>query len=93
MKGELAKFYDMLLTFPGMNEAVKIDLRLSRKSILILSRVIARGIRIQSEDKDGAGILEIVSPDSLEELSGVADELLQKAGLAETNEKLKAFSQ
>ncbi len=90
-KADISLLYDLLLTGPGMSEAVKVDLKLPRKSILLLSKIIERGMQPTGDEKEGISIMEIVSPDTMEELSGVAAELLQKAGLSEMNEKLNAF--
>ena len=35
---EMAQLYETLLCSPGMKETVKVDLRISRKSILLLSQ-------------------------------------------------------
>jgi hypothetical protein len=40
----LGKVYETLLCRPGMNEAVKIDVKVSRKSILLQSSVIENGL-------------------------------------------------
>jgi len=40
---DVAKVYDTILSPPGMNETVKIDLRISRRSVLLLNSVITRG--------------------------------------------------
>ena len=41
---DIALVYDTLLASPEMNETVKIDLRVSRKTVLLLSGVIERGL-------------------------------------------------
>ena len=89
-KADLAKVYDTVLSIPGMNEAVKVELRIPRKNVLLLSKVIERGLSKESED-NGAGVLDIVSSETLSELSSLAGDLLQKAGLTDMNEKLKSF--
>ncbi len=44
---DIAKIYDTVLSIPGMNETVKIDLRIPRKNVLLLLKVIERGLLIK----------------------------------------------
>jgi hypothetical protein len=37
---DVAKVYDTILSIPGMNEIVKIDLKITRKNVLLLNRVM-----------------------------------------------------
>jgi len=37
---DVAKVYDTILGIPGMNEMVKIDMKISRKNVLLLHSVI-----------------------------------------------------
>lgn len=86
----IAQVYDTILSIPGMGEMVKIDLRISRKNALILSSVIDRGLNGKDDEK-GGGLLANVAKESLEELKSIATDFLDKAGLMELNEKLKAL--
>jgi hypothetical protein len=84
----LGKIFDTILAIPGMNQVIKVDLRLSRKNILLLSKVIERGLNV----KDGKeSVLDIVPQGILQELQEVPTELLKKAELTDMNEKLKNF--
>jgi hypothetical protein len=56
-KTDLAKVYDTVLSIPGMNEALKIELRIPRKNVLLLSKVIERGLA-QDGEEGGAGVLD-----------------------------------
>jgi len=38
---DVAKIYDTIMSIPGMNEKVKIDMKSSRKNVLLLNRVIS----------------------------------------------------
>ena len=87
---DVARVYDTILSIPGMNETVKIDLRISRKNILLLNHVIERGLVIKESEKNGE-LLASVPEENLEELRAIADEYLQKAGLIELKEKLSAL--
>ena len=89
-KTDLTKLYDTLMSIPGMNETVKIDFKIPRKNVLLLSKVIERGLE-QEERQNGTSILDIASAETLDELSKLADDLLQKGGLLDMNEKLKSF--
>lgn len=73
-----------------MNDTVTIDLKISRKNVLLLNRVIERGLTIKQDDKPSS-MLEVVPQDALQELTTLADDCLKKAGLTELSEKLKSF--
>jgi hypothetical protein len=81
---------DTILSSPGMNEMVKIDFKISRKNVLLLTSVIERGLSAKDEDK--SNIIDIVQKESLQELTSFSADCLQKAGLTEMSEKLKALS-
>ena len=86
----LSKVYETLLCSPGMNEAVKIDVKVSRKAILLLSSVIENGLN--KEANQGQELLGLVPPDDLKELIAFSEECLKKAGLTELNEKMKTLT-
>jgi hypothetical protein len=54
---DVAKVYDTIMSIPGMNETVKIDMRISRKNVLLLNSVIKRGLTAKDDDKS-ANLLE-----------------------------------
>ena len=87
---DVAKVYDTILSIPGMNEVVKIDLRISRKNVLLLNQVIERGLSAKDDDKSSV-LLGNVLEESLLELKNLSEECLQKAGLIELSEKLQAL--
>lgn len=89
---DIAQVYDTILSIPGMNENVKIDVRISRKNVLLLNRVIALGLTVKGDDKS-PNILSAVPEDVLNELTLFAEDCLKKAGLTELSEKLKSFKQ
>jgi hypothetical protein len=84
---DVAKVYDTILSIPGMNETVKIDLKMSRKNVLLLNSVIERGLTAKDDDKS-SNLLNNVPEESLKELRAMASDCLQKAGLIELSEKL-----
>jgi hypothetical protein len=88
---DMAQVYDTILSIPGMNETVKIDLKISRRNVLLLNRVIERGLTLKQDDKS-SNLLDIIPEDTLQELTSLADDCLKKAGLIELSEKLKSFN-
>jgi hypothetical protein len=88
---DVARVYDTILSIPGMNETVKIDLKISRKNVLLLHSVIKRGLSAKEDDKS-SNLLESIPQETLQELQGIADDYLTKAGLTELSEKLKALN-
>lgn len=87
---DVAKVYDTILSIPGMNETVKIDLRTTRKNVLLLNRVIERGLTSKDEN-NGSSLLDTVSKETLQELTLLAEDCLKKAGLTDLSEKLKVL--
>jgi len=89
-KTDLTKVYETLLSIPGMNEVVKIDLKMPRKQVLLLSKVIERGLVEAKEEKEPS-ILSLASAEMRDDLQNVIGELLAKGGLSEMAEKLRSF--
>lgn len=48
-KNEVAKVFDTVLSIPGMSENVKIDLKISRKNVLLLSHFIEQGLLLEKD--------------------------------------------
>lgn len=90
-KSDVAKVYETVLSIPGMNESVKITLNINRKNLLLLNKIIERGLSVKNPDDKAYNVLDILPEESLQELQLIAVELLQKAGLTEMNEKLQAL--
>ena len=88
---DVAKVYDTILSIPGMNETVKIDLKISRKNVLLLNSVIERGLTVKDSDDKSSNLLDIVPKETLQELSSLSDDCLKKAGLTELSEKLNGL--
>lgn len=87
---EVAQVLETILSSPGMNDTVKIDMRISRKNVLLLYQVIERGITAKESD---TGLPAILSDEVLNEMKGFAEECLEKAGLVELNSKLLQLHQ
>jgi hypothetical protein len=90
-KNDVARIYDTVLCIPGMNDSVKINLQTTRKNLLLLNKVIERGLKAKEQDDKSVSILDIIPKESLQELGAIATELLNKSGLSEMNEKLRSF--
>ncbi|WP_423147864.1 hypothetical protein [Rubrolithibacter danxiaensis] len=73
-----------------MNETVKIDMKISRKNVLLLNHVIERGLSVK-DGNETSSLLSSVPGESIEELKTLADDCLQKAGLIELSEKLNTL--
>ena len=87
----LEKVYETLLCSPGMNEAVKIDVKINRKAVLLLSSVMETGLTTE-EGKEPSGLLQLVPKEAVEELKQFTEECLKKAGLTELSEKMKSLT-
>jgi len=84
-----AQVFDTIMSIPGMNEVVKIDLKISRKNVLLLNSIIDRGLSDNGNEADS--VLASVSKEDLQELKLLANETLQKAGLVELSQKLQSL--
>jgi hypothetical protein len=89
-KNDAAKVYDTVLSIPSMNEPVRMDLKISRKNVLLLSHLIHHGL---SAEKDNSILAESISAEDLNELKNIAQECLVKVGLVELNLKLLSLSE
>jgi hypothetical protein len=87
---DVARVYDTILSIPGMNDTVRIDVKISRKNILLLNSVIERGLPVMDEDK--TNLLNSVPREELEELTSFGKNCLQKAELTDLHEKLKTLN-
>ncbi|WP_330441492.1 hypothetical protein [Flavobacterium sp. C4GT6] len=87
---EVGQVFDTILSSPGMNDAVRIDMRISRKNVLLLTHVIEQGL---TEKGEGKGSLFASAPEeSRQELRDISHDFLDKAGLTELSEKLKSLA-
>lgn len=89
-KNVAAMVFDTILSIPGMNEMVRMDLKISRKNVLLLSHLIEKGLLVEKEE---SSLLGNITAEGFEELKNLSQECLQKAGLVELNDKLLSFSQ
>jgi hypothetical protein len=85
----LGRVYETLLCSPGMNEAVKVDVKVNRKAVLLLSSVVTHALA--DRKADGQQLLGLVPEADAAELQEFTDECLKKAGLMDLSEKLKVL--
>ena len=86
---DVTVIYQTLLSSPGMNDSVKIGLHIPRKNILLLAKIIEMGLTMKDEAQ--TSVLNAVNREWISDLTGIVQEMLQKAGLTEMNEKLLAL--
>jgi hypothetical protein len=83
---DVAKVLETVMSAPGMSESVKIDFKITRKNALLLSSVIESGL---SGNGAESPLLSGLSKEVKEEIRGIGDDWLQKAGIKELSENLK----
>ena len=88
-KSDVARIYETVLSIPGMSENVKLNITIARKDMLLLSKIIERGLNGNNSSDKSIGILDAITQESTQVISTLTAELLAKAGLSEMNEKLK----
>lgn len=88
-KNEAQLIYETLLTSPGMNDEVKINLRITRKNVLLLSKIMENGLL--KNGTEGDGLLSIINGNALEEIKAITGDILTKAGLTETYNRINAL--
>lgn len=84
----LGTVYETLLCSPGMNEPVKVDVKMNRKTVLLLNSVIEAGLNQGGEAPE---LLKLVAAEDVAKLREFADDCLIKAGLKELSDKMKAL--
>lgn len=88
---DLKQVYGVLLSSPEMNVPVKIDVKINKRTVLLLSQVIDKGLNVKG-DHPGNGMIEAANKEELEELQKLSADCLEKAGLTEFSEKLMALT-
>lgn len=87
---EVAKVYETVLSIPGMNEGVKIDVKINRKAVLLRHSVVTNGLN--TKEGETSELLKLLPADTVEELNALNEDFLKKAGLTEVSEKLKGLT-
>jgi hypothetical protein len=86
---DAALVFETLLASPGMNDEVKISLRIPRKNVLLLSKLIEIGL--SAKDLHEQGLFSGVNGETTERLKELPAELLDQSGLSQMNEKLNSL--
>lgn len=87
---EVTLLYETIMSAPGMNDALKLDLRIPRKCVLLLVKVIERGLQIKPGDAL-EGLMQAAGESSHESVRQVGSELLNKAGLSDMHSRLSTL--
>lgn len=75
------KFYELALKSPGLKEMVKVDVRLSKKSLLFFARILELGLNgNQKLDED---IMLLLPAECKEDIRKTMEDLLKKGELEE----------
>ncbi len=89
-KVEINLVYETLLSSPGMNEQVKLDMKLTRKAALSLAVGLQAGL---TGAKEAPSSLLIFAGEAVgADLVDFIEKLLSKAGLTELHQKLEQLS-
>lgn len=79
MNAMTKKFYELALKSPGLTDSVKIDFRLTKKSLLFLARIIDHGLNADFTKEED--LLELLPADNREDIKRTQVEILKKAEL------------
>ncbi|ANH81665.1 hypothetical protein A8C56_12340 [Niabella ginsenosidivorans] len=87
---EVALLYETIMSAPGMNDAVKLDLRIPRKNVLLLVKVLEKGLQTKTGDAL-EGLMRAAGESSQESMQQIGTELLEKAGLSDMHTRLSTL--
>lgn len=85
-ENDVVRVFDTILSIPAMNEMVRLDLKISRKNVLLLHHVMESGLT--ENDGSPSVLLRSIPKENTAELKQLSEECLQRAGLTELNQKL-----
>lgn len=83
-KNEISKVYDTLLSVPGMEDTVRIDVKISRKLILLLDNAIELGVAAKGNES----MIAFADKVSIEQLLELGRDCLEKANLINLKNKI-----
>lgn len=87
----LNTIYETLLSVPGMNDNVKIDLRIPRKTVLLFTEVLREGLK-HLGNNDTCCLASVLKEEGNEEIKTIITDSLEKAGLTALSAKLLDYS-
>ncbi|MXN91689.1 hypothetical protein GR160_10670 [Flavobacterium sp. Sd200] len=80
---EVARVYDTLLSAPGMDDAVRIDMKIPRKQLLVLNHIL----NLPDLSKASELLRHLESGKLFTELRELGNAFLEKSSLVEFNAK------
>jgi len=89
-KVEINVLFETLLSSPGMNEQVKLDMKLTRKAILALAAGLQTGIA--GAKQTPSSLLFFSGETVTADLAEFTENILSKAGLTDVNQKLQLLT-
>lgn len=84
------QFYDTLLCIPGMHDVVKVDLRMSRKSILVFSQLLEQGLQ-KEQRSENEELSHLIGPEVIKEIQEVLTHCLEKSQLSALSNQLQVL--
>ncbi|WEK36152.1 MAG: hypothetical protein P0Y53_01445 [Candidatus Pseudobacter hemicellulosilyticus] len=85
MSDATTAMFSTLLSVPGMNEQVKVEAKISRKLVLMLGEVIARGL------ENGGVVPDAILRASEAEIREFRAQMLEKAGMTELDGNIRSL--
>lgn len=87
---QMALVYETLLCSPGMAENVKLDMRVSRKALLLLAAALESQLKGPAEAAAPA-VTDYFGSETVEELEKMVSDILLKSELSGLHSKLKTL--
>lgn len=87
---EMTAIFETLLSSPGMNDEVKIQFKASRKTILLLYKVVELGMASKDQGEAG-GFFAAANEQVMEGIRVISSEILGHAGLTDMFQKLNSL--
>jgi len=88
---DVVKVYEALLCSPGMDVLVKLDNKICRKTILLLSQVVSRGLS-KNGPNDQFGLIEVMDEQSQKALKELVQTTLENGGLTDLDKMLRSLN-
>lgn len=85
---EVARVYDTLLSAPGMDDAVRIDMKIARKQLLLLNHILNL-----PELAKASELLQHLEGGYFEALKELGSTFLEKSSLVDFNAKFMTLNQ
>lgn len=87
---EKSKIFQTILSSPGMSEKCKVNLTMSRQSVLLLGRLIEAGFLSDNSPFEDE-IIKALPSNSFQEFRIIHEEILKKGELTDFYESLKSL--